>query len=153
MAIESVKKYLSKYNKDKDVIEFDSSSATVRDASQVIGCLESEIAKTLSFLVEDHPILIVMAGDKKCDNKKFKNFFGKKAKMIPSELLISLIGHEAGGVCPFGVNDNVQIYLDVSLKEHSILYPACGNSHSAIKLSLEELEHIVNYVDWIDVSI
>lgn len=151
MSLVKVKEYLKKYNKDSEVLEFDGSSATVSDAALVLGCSDADIAKTLSFLVGDKPILIVMAGDKKCDNHKYKEYFKEKAKMIPREDLVSLVGHEAGGVCPFGINDGVLVYLDESLKEHEFIYPACGSSNSAIKLSISELEELSNYTEWIDV--
>lgn len=151
MSLVKVKEYLKKYNKDNEILEFDGSSATVSDAAFVLGCNDADIAKTLSFLVGDKPILIVMAGDKKCDNHKYKEYFKEKAKMIPREDLIALVGHEAGGVCPFAINDGVLVYLDESLKEHEFIYPACGSSNSAIKLSISELEELSNYTEWIDV--
>ena len=116
MSLSRVKGYLKEYNKDNDIIEFKQSSATVIEAAHAIGCKESDIAKTLSFIVQDTPILVVMAGDKRCDNHKYRTYFHEKAHMIPKDNLVELIGHEAGGVCPFGVNDGVKIYLDISLK-------------------------------------
>ena len=109
------------------------------------------IAKTLSFIVEDKPILIVAAGDAKIDNSKYKGEFKIKAKMIPYELVLDLIGHEPGGVCPFGINDNIDVYLDNSLKRFSIVYPACGSANSAVELSISDLELSSNYIKWIDV--
>lgn len=152
MSLIKVREYLKKYEKDEEIVEFDESSATVAEAAQAIGCGEADIAKTLSFLVDGKPILIVMAGDKRCDNHKYKEFFHEKAHMIPREDLVELVGHEAGGVCPFGVNDGVTIYLDESLKKHEFVYPACGSSNSAIKLSIQELERLSNYKEWIDVT-
>ena len=152
MALDKVKEYMKKYNKEKDIMEFDVSSATVSEAAQAIGCDEASIAKTLSFLVSDKPLVIVVAGDKKIDNRKYKDYFHEKAKMVPGDQLIEIIGHEAGGVCPFGLNEGVLVYLDNSLKEHDVVYPACGSHNSAIKLSLDELEKITNFEDWIDVS-
>lgn len=152
MSLIKVREYLKKYEKDEEIVEFDESSATVAEAAQAIGCGEADIAKTLSFIVDGKPILIVMAGDKRCDNHKYKEFFHEKAHMIPREDLVELIGHEAGGVCPFGVNDGVTIYLDESLKKHEFIYPACGSSNSAIKLSIQELERLSNYKEWIDVT-
>lgn len=152
MSLIKVREYLKKYGKDGEIVEFDESSATVAEAAQAIGCGEADIAKTLSFKVDGKPILIVMAGDKRCDNHKYKEFFHEKAHMIPREDLVELIGHEAGGVCPFGVNDGVTIYLDESLKKHEFVYPACGSSNSAIKLSIQELERLSNYKEWIDVT-
>lgn len=152
MSLIKVKEYLKKYGKDEEIVEFDESSATVAEAAQAIGCGEADIAKTLSFMVDGNPILIVMAGDKRCDNHKYKEFFHEKAHMIPREDLVELVGHEAGGVCPFGVNEGVIIYLDESLKEHEFVYPACGSCNSAIKLSINELEKLSNFNKWIDVT-
>ena len=132
-------------------MEFTVSSATVEEAAKAVNCKEEEIAKTLSFLVEEKPIVIVIAGDKKIDNSKYKAEFHSKAKMIPLDNVEKLIGHEVGGVCPFGIKENIQVYLDISLKRFSIVYPACGSSNSAIKLTIEELEKISNYKKWIDV--
>lgn len=152
MAIDKVREYLKQFDKDKDIIEFDVSSATVKDAALAIGCDENHIAKTLSFIVDDIPVLIVLAGDKKIDNSKFKQTFKCKAKMISFDSLEDLVGHEAGGVCPFGIKDGVEVYLDNSLKEYEHVYPACGSSNSAIKLTLSELEKYSNYKTWVDVS-
>ncbi len=152
MAIDKVREYLKQFDKDKDIIEFGVSSATVKDAALAIGCDENHIAKTLSFIVDDIPVLIVLAGDKKIDNSKFKQTFKCKAKMISFDSLEDLVGHEAGGVCPFGIKDGVEVYLDNSLKEYEHVYPACGSSNSAIKLTLSELEKYSNYKTWVDVS-
>ena len=151
MSLEKAKKYLERYNLEDRIMEFTESSATVKEAAKAIGCKESEIAKTLSFLIEDKPILIVVAGDCKIDNGKYKQEFGKKAKMIPYEEVEKLIGHNVGGVCPFGINENVTVYLDNSLKKFDTIYPACGESNTAIKLTIEELEETSNYKKWIDV--
>lgn len=152
MSLIKVREYLKKYGKDEEIVEFDESSATVAEAAQAIGCGEADIAKTLSFIVDGNPILIVMAGDRRCDNHKYKEFFHEKAHMIPREDLVELVGHEAGGVCPFGVNEGVTIYLDESLKEHEFVYPACGSCNSAIKLSISELEELSQFNKWIDIT-
>lgn len=152
MSLIKVREYLKKYGKDGEIVEFDESSATVAEAAQAIGCGEADIAKTLSFIVDGKPILIVMAGDKRCDNHKYKEFFHEKAHMIPREDLVELVGHEAGGVCPFGVNDGVTIYLDESLKEHEFVYPACGSCNSAIKLTISEMEELSQFSEWIEVT-
>lgn len=152
MAIDNVRKYFKEYGREKDILEFAVSSATVSDAAFAIGCEEANIAKTMSFIVDDNPILIVLAGDRKIDNAKFKQTFKCKAKMIPSENLKDLIGHEAGGVCPFGIKDGVKVYLDESLKRFEFVYPACGSSNSAIKLTIPELEKYSNMVSWVDVG-
>ena len=152
MAIDNVRKYFKEYGREKDILEFAVSSATVSDAAIAIGCEEANIAKTMSFMVDDNPILIVLAGDRKIDNAKFKQVFKCKAKMIPSENLKELIGHEAGGVCPFGIKDGVKVYLDESLKRFEFVYPACGSSNSAIKFTIPELEKYSNMVSWVDVG-
>lgn len=151
MSLVKAKEYLKKFHLDGNVIEFHESTATVREAAEALGCKDAEIAKTMAFLVDDSPILIVASGDKKIDNHKFKETFHTKAKMIPSDELERLIGHTAGGVCPFGINSNVKVYLDVSLKEFDTVYPACGTSNSAVKLTIPELEEASNYVEYVDV--
>ncbi|MFR5857359.1 MAG: YbaK/EbsC family protein [Bacilli bacterium] len=152
MAIEKVKEYFKKFNKEKDVIELKESSATVHDAAIALGCDEAHIAKTMSYIVNEKPILIVLAGDTFVDNSKFKQQFFCKAKMIPIDLLDELVGHKAGGVCPFAIKDGVLVYLDEYLKRFEYVYPACGSSNSAIKLTIEELEKYSNYKEWIDVG-
>ena len=151
MSLLKAKEVLQRYGLEDRIMEFDVSSSTVKEAAKAINCKEEEIAKTLSFIVEDKPILIVVAGDSKIDNSKFKTEFKTKAKMIPIDNVEEMIGHAVGGVCPFGVNKNVDVYLDDSLKRFEIIYPACGSSNSAIKLTLDELEKTSNYKKWIDV--
>ena len=151
MSLEIAKKHIEKYGLEDRIMEFDMSSATVEEAAKAVGCKECEIAKTLSFLIGDKPILIVVSGDCKIDNSKYKHEFNKKAKMIPFSEVEKLIGHGVGGVCPFGVNEGVEIYLDNSLKRFDIIYPACGETNTAVKLTIEELEKTSNYKKWIDV--
>ena len=151
MSFERAKEYLKEYGLENKVMEFPVSSATVEDAAKAVGCNEEEIAKTLSFIVEDKPILIVVSGDCKIDNSTYTAEFHKKAKMIPFNDVEELIGHNVGGVCPFGVNPGVTVYLDNSLKRFDIIYPACGSSNSAVKLTIEELEKASNYEKWVDV--
>lgn len=151
MSIEKVREYLKKFGLDNKIIEFDVSSATVKEAAIALNCKEQEIAKTLSFIVNDRPVLIVTAGDSKVDNSKFKTKFNVKAKMIPFDDVERLVGYAVGGVCPFGVKEDVDVFLDESLKRFDTVYPACGSSNSAIKLSIEELEEASNYKEWIDV--
>ena len=151
MSIERVRDYFKKFGMEDRIIEFSSSSATVPEAARAAGCSEGEIAKTLSFLVHDKPVLIVVAGDCKIDNAKYKGEFSAKAKMIPFESVEDIIGHGVGGVCPFGINEGVEVYLDKSLCRFSKVYPACGSSNSAIKLSIKELEETSNYKKWVDV--
>lgn len=151
MSFVKAKKYLQQYRLEDRIMEFDVSSATVEEAAKAINCKKEEIVKTLSFIVEDKPILIAAAGDSKIDNRKFKEEFHTKAKMIPFENVEELTGHAVGGVCPFGINENVDVYLDNSLKRYKIIYPACESSNSAVKLTLDELEKASNYKKWIDV--
>ncbi len=152
MAIEKVKAYFKEFGIENKVMELENSSATVELAAAALGTAPERIAKTLSFLVDDNPILIVAAGDARVDNKKYRTFFGAKAKMIPSEDVERLIGHAIGGVCPFAINEGVKVYLDESLKRFETVFPACGSSNSAIELTMEELEKYSKSSNWIDVS-
>ena len=151
MALKNAKEYLKKFDLDKNIIEFQESTATVQEAAAALNCTEAQIAKTMAFLVNDEAILIVVSGDKKIDNSKFKQTFHVKAKMIPFEELEMLVGHAAGGVCPFGINDGVKVYLDVSLKKFDTVYHACGTSNSAVKLTTNELEKASNYIEYVNV--
>ena len=151
MSFDRAKKYLEKFGLDKNVMEFSTSSATVEEAAGLLHCTEGEIAKTLSFLVDEKAILVVVAGDRKIDNHKFKEEFHKKAKMIPRDILEDLVGHQAGGVCPFGICDGVMVYLDQSLQKYQTVYPACGSATSAVKLTIPELEEASSYQKWVDV--
>ena len=151
MSLENVKQYFESVYLGQRVVELERSSATVEEAAEAIGCQPKQIAKTMSFFVNERPILIVIAGDGKVDKKKYKNTFHQKAKMIPRERVESCIGHTPGGVCPFAVNSDVTVYLDVSLKRFERVYPAGGNGHSAVNLSLDELEEYSNYDKWVDV--
>lgn len=151
MSVQKVKEYLKKWDMEDRIMEFPVSSATVEEAAIAVGCKEAEIAKTMSFKVGETPVLIVTAGDRKIDNAKYKAFFHKKTLMLKREELEFLIGHPAGGICPFGVKDGVIVYLDESLKRFDHVYPACGSENSAIKLTISELEKYSNYEQWIDV--
>lgn len=151
MAIEKVKEYSSKYGISDRVQEFDVSSATVELAAQALRSEPCRIAKTLSFLVDGHAVLIVAAGDAKIDNPKYKAQFQTKAKMLTPDETEALVGHAVGGVCPFAIKEGVTVYLDESLKRFSTVFPACGSSNSAIELSIEELEKYSGFVSWIDV--
>jgi len=133
------------------VREFEVSSATVELAAQALGCECERIAKTLSFYMNESAILIVAAGDAKIDNKKFKEKFQTKAKMVAFEEVEPLIGHSVGGVCPFGINEGIIVYLDESLKRFETVFPACGSSNSAIELTIDELEKVSGYTEWVDV--
>lgn len=152
MAINKVKEYFKQYNLNNKIIEFDSSSATVELAAKLLNCEQGRIAKTMSFLVNDKPILIVLAGDIKIDNSKYKSEFHTKAKMIPFDDVEKIIGHAAGGVCPFGINEGISVYLDKSLKKYETVFPACGSSNSAIELTIKELEETSKYLKWVDVG-
>ena len=151
MSIEKVKDYFKQYGMDGRILEFDVSSATVELAAQAVGCEAARIAKTLSFMVDGAPILIVAAGDAKVDNPKYKRQFGTKAKMLSAAEASELVGHAVGGVCPFAVNPGVRVYLDVSLKRFETVYPAAGSSNSAIELTIPELEQYSGSLAWVDV--
>ena len=151
MAIERVKAYFAQHGMEHRVQEFTVSSATVELAAQALGCEGCRIAKSLSFLVEDAAILIVVAGDAKVDNARYKACFGTKAKMLTPEQAVELLGHAVGGVCPFALNEGVRVYLDESLKRFETVYPACGSSNSAIELTIAELEQYSGYLAWVDV--
>lgn len=151
MSIEKVRAYFQTKGIEERIQEFDCSSATVALAAKALGCEENRIAKTLSFRVGEKAVLVVAAGDAKIDNPKYKAQFGTKAKMLSVDEVEPAIGHAAGGVCPFVVNDGVETYLDVSLKRFETVFPACGSANSAIGLSLDELETYSNALGWIDV--
>lgn len=151
MSLEKVKRYFADLGLGQRVHELSQTTATVDEAAAAIGCRPEHIAKTMSFLLEGEPVLIVTAGDAKIDNRKYKDCFHKKAKMIAAESVEQYIGHAPGGVCPFAVNRNVKVYLDISLKRFQTVYPAAGSSHSAVELSVDELEKYSGSVQWIDV--
>ncbi len=151
MSIEKVRAYFKTCGLADRIQEFDVSSATVALAAEALHCEPSRIAKTLSFMTADGPILIVAAGDAKVDNPKYKALFSCKAKMLTPEEAVTLIGHAVGGVCPFAVNEGVKIYLDESLRRFDVVYPACGSSNSGIGLTPAELETYSHADDWIDV--
>lgn len=150
MAVDRVKEYFRQFGMEDKIQEFDVSSATVELAAKALNCEPQRIAKTLSFIVGENPILIVTAGDAKVDNHKYKAKFAKKAKMLTPDELIELIGHPMGGVCPFGINDGVTVYLDESLKRFKTVFPACGSPNSAIELTIEEMEKYSGYKEWVD---
>ena len=151
MSIEKVREYFNSKGIADHIREFDFSSATVALAAKALGCEEGRIAKTLSFHVGDRVVLIVSAGDVKIDNQKYKAQFGTKAKMLSFDEAPTLIGHAVGGVCPFAVNNGVEVYLDESLKRFKTVYPACGSSNSAIELTINELEQYSDFITWVDV--
>ena len=151
MSFERVKNYLAPVGLADRCIDLKDSSATVALAAQALGTEEARIAKTMSFLLDDTPLIVVVAGDARVDNHKFKETFHKKAKMIPGADCEKYIGHRPGGVCPFDLPDTVPVYLDVSMKRFDIVYPAAGTDHSAVKLTLEELEKASRSRGWVDV--
>lgn len=151
MAIERVKTYFKQYGMEEKIRELDASSATVELAAQALSCEPARIAKTLSFMVDGHALLVVAAGDVKIDNHKYKERFGTKAKMLTPEEAETLVGHAVGGVCPFAVNEGVTVYLDESLKRFETVFPACGSSNSAIELTIPELEKYSQCAGWVDV--
>lgn len=150
MGIEQARAYLQQWGIQDQILEFDSSSATVELAAQALHCEPGRIAKTLSFLVDGQAVLVVAAGDTKIDNAKFKAQFHTKAKMLTPEQAVELVGHAVGGVCPFGVKDGVKVYLDISLQRFDTVYPACGSSNSAIALTPSQLEQYSSSLGWID---
>lgn len=150
MSIERVKEFFRERGMEGRIRELESSSATVELAAEALGCEPARIAKTLSFML-DGPILIVAAGDAKIDNPKYKARFGAKAKMLSPAEAERLIGHAVGGVCPFAVNDGVEVYLDISLKRFATVFPACGSANSAIELTVAELEDCAAPKAWVDV--
>lgn len=152
MAIEQVREYFARYGIADRIQEFAVSSATVELAAQALRCEPCRIAKTLSFMVDGHAVLVVMAGDAKVDNPKYKAQFGTKAKMLTPEEAEGLVGHAVGGVCPFGIRDGVAVYLDSSLRRFETVFPACGSGNSAIELTIPELERYSGYTAWVDVS-
>lgn len=152
MSIDRARDHLRRWSRHDDIIEFDVSSATVELAAKALATEQSRIAKSLSFKVGDQAILVVTAGNMKIDGKKFRAEFGGKPAMLPPDEVLARIGHAVGGVCPFGVNPDVAVFLDVSLKSHDFVYPACGSSNSAIKMTAAELEETSQAKKWVDVS-
>lgn len=151
MAIDKVREYLKKWEREKDILEFETSSATVELAAQALGVEPARIAKTLAFRNGENAMLVVTAGDAKTDNSKFKAEFGFKARMLTSDETLEFTGHAVGGVCPFGLKMDIPVFLDISLKRFDTVYPACGSSNSAIKLTCSELEKYSMYKNWVDV--
>ena len=152
MSIENARNHLKKYGKDGDIIEFSSSSATVKEAAADLNTEEGRIAKSMSFMTASGPIVIVLAGDARIDNRKFKDTFHEKARMIGPDDVERLTGHPVGGVCPFALPDDVSLYLDISLRRFSTFYPAAGSTNSAIEMTPDELGRVARPTAWIDVS-
>lgn len=151
MGVQEVREYLKQFNKDKDIIELDQSTATVELAAQALGTAPARIAKSLAFQHGEEAMVIVVAGDAKIDNKKFKKTFGFKAKMLSPENTLYYTGHEVGGVCPFDLANEIPVFLDQSMERFETMFPACGSGNSAIELSLSQLEKYAKSERWIDV--
>ena len=153
MTIEAVREHFKEFNREQDILEYEQSSATVEQAAATLQVIPARIAKTLSFKDKDeNAFLVVTAGDAKIDNKKFRAQFEVKAKMLNPDEVVEFTGHRIGGVCPFGLVKDLQVYLDISLKRFETVFPACGSSNSAIELTCDELEQYSGAVSWIDVS-
>lgn len=151
MTIEIARQHLKQFGADQAIMEFAVSSATVELAAQALNCASARIAKSLSFYSENGCLLVITAGDTKIDNNKFKQTFGRKAKMLAPDDVTNMTGHAIGGVCPFGVPETVSIYLDRSLQRFTTVFPACGSSNSAIELDCDTLYRYAQAADWVDV--
>lgn len=153
MALENVERHFEQFNIKDKIILLNESTATVKLAAKALNTEEDRIAKSLSFLVNEEPIVIVVSGNSKISNSKFKQYFHEKAHMISFDDVENLVGHPVGGVCSFAVKENVKVYLDNSLKKHKTVFPACGTPASAIELTSEEMEkYSTNFTSWIDVT-
>lgn len=152
MSMDKARAHLRRYGLEDRIIELTDSSATVELAAAALGCAPEHIAKTLSFVQGEDALLILAAGNARIDNGKFKARFGMKAKMLPAEQVEALVGHAVGGVCPFGVNPGVAVYLDESLRRHDVIYPAAGNDHSGVRLTVEELYRVSEAQGFVDVT-
>lgn len=151
MSLISAKAHLAQFGADTRVVELAQSSATVELATQALGCEPRRIAKSIALTVDTQPIVIVVAGDAKLDNAKYKHTFKKKAKMLSADDTLAVTTHPVGGVCPFGLPETVTVYLDESLKRFPTVFPACGSRNSAIEVSLSELETFTHHPEWVDV--
>ena len=151
MSIIKVREYFKQYDREKDILEFPVSSATVALAAEALSVIPARITKTLALKDGDGCMVIAVAGDGKIDNKKFKTEFGFKAKMLSPEETAELTGHAVGGVCPFALPEGVKAYCDISLKRFDSVFPACGSSNSAIELNCDELFEYSHAVKWIDI--
>jgi prolyl-tRNA editing enzyme YbaK/EbsC (Cys-tRNA(Pro) deacylase) len=150
MSIEQARGYLKRWNRDTDIIEMEASTATVLEAANALGVIPARIAKSISLKQGDTAVVIVVAGDMKMDNRKYKDHFGIKAKMLSPEEALRFTGHAVGGVCPFGLPAGVPVYLDISLKRFTTVFPACGSGNSAIELTMDELDEYSQNKEWVD---
>lgn len=151
MSVETVKQYLKQWGRDKDVIELEVSTATSKEAAEALGVDLGRIAKSITIRSDQGGLLLLASGDSKVDNKKFKISFAFSPKMMNSEEAFTLTAYTVGGICPFDLPEQVQVYLDTSLKRYESIFPACGSANSMIKLSIAELEQYSNYIKWVDV--
>ncbi len=151
MSVENIKELFKKNNIEELILHSEEISDTVIHAAKLLGCEPKQIAKTMSFVVYDNPIVIVSSGDSKIDNSKYKAYFKTKAKMIPFNEVERITGHTPGGICPFALNEGVRVYLDISLKRFDIIYTGGGDEHTTIKVNIEQLERYSNYTEWIDI--
>ncbi|NJP39704.1 YbaK/EbsC family protein [Oscillospiraceae bacterium HV4-5-C5C] len=152
MSISNVRSYLKQYGLDQRIREFSVSSATVQLAAEALGCDPDRIAKSLTFMVNEQPTMVVMSGKTRVNNARFRAAFDTKAKMLSPWQVETLVGHAVGGVCPFALKPGVRVYLDQSLRQYATVFPACGSSNSAIELSISELECCSGYISWVDVG-
>lgn len=152
MALENAREHLKKYDFEDRIMEFDVSSATVELAAKAVGTDEARIAKSMAYDIKGETVIVVLAGDARTDNRKFKETFKTKAKMLSPDETKERIGHEQGGICPFGIKEDVTVYLDESLKRFETVYPACGSDNSAIELTLPELERVSESKGWVEIS-
>jgi prolyl-tRNA editing enzyme YbaK/EbsC (Cys-tRNA(Pro) deacylase) len=151
MSIDRVRTYLQRWDRDKDIIEMGTSTATVAEAAAALGVIPARIAKSISLRRGEGAMIVVTAGDMKLDNRKYKDRFGIKAKMLSPEEALEATGHAVGGVCPFGLPPGIEVYLDDSMKRFDTVFPACGSSNSAIQLTLDELYAYSQSNAWVDV--
>jgi prolyl-tRNA editing enzyme YbaK/EbsC (Cys-tRNA(Pro) deacylase) len=151
MAIEQVRSYFKQWNREGDIIEMDVSTATVAEAANALGVIPARIAKSISLKQGDGAMIVVTAGDMKLDNRKYKDKFACKARMLSPEEALQSTGHAVGGVCPFALPEGIPVYLDISMKRFQTVYPACGSSNSAIELTMEELARYSQSKEWVDV--
>ena len=152
MSMDKARAHLGRYGLEDRIIELAESSATVELAAAALHCAPEHIAKTLSFVDGEGALLILAAGNARIDNGKFKARFGMKAKMLPADQVEALVGHAVGGVCPFGVNPGVPVYLDESLRRYDVVYPAVGNDHSGVRLTVDELYRASEAHGFVDVT-
>jgi len=151
MAIEQVRTYLKQFNREDGIIEMETSTATTSGAAEALGVIPARIAKSISLRKGESAMLVVASGDMKLDNGKFKGRFGFKARMLSAEEAFRFTGHAVGGICPFALPENVEVYLDVSLRRFQTVFPACGSANSLIELTLEELNEYSKNCEWVDV--